>query len=139
VVAKGGSLLLGIGPKPDGTLPEDAVNKLGEIGKWMNKNGNAIYNTRTTNIYKSDSTFFTKSKNGELHYALVCLNENEVLPEFVTWSGNIPVKGSTIHLLQTNEKVNWKKEGERVKVYLPASLIKSKTAIPALAFKFIKE
>lgn len=35
VVAKGGSLLLGIGPKPDGNLPEEAVIRLKEVGKWL--------------------------------------------------------------------------------------------------------
>ena len=37
VVAKGGSLLLGIGPKPDGTLTDEAVEKMQEIGQWMKK------------------------------------------------------------------------------------------------------
>jgi alpha-L-fucosidase len=48
VAAKGGSPLLGIGPKPDGTLPQEAVERMQQIGTWLQKNGAAIYNTRTT-------------------------------------------------------------------------------------------
>ncbi|MBB1284346.1 alpha-L-fucosidase [Flavisolibacter sp. BT320] len=138
VVAKGGSLLLGVGPKPDGTLPADVVERLQSIGKWMDKNGAAIYNTRTTPAFKEDSTFFTRSKTGNLHYALVCLPENETLPSFVTWKSNRPKKGSTIQLVATGEKLKWAQEGETVKVFLPASVKKSTEGAPALAFSFTR-
>ena len=42
VVAKGGSLLLGIGPKPDGTLTDVALQRMKEVGQWLSKNGAAI-------------------------------------------------------------------------------------------------
>jgi alpha-L-fucosidase len=34
---------LNIGPKPDGSVPEDSVRILTEVGKWMDKNGPTIY------------------------------------------------------------------------------------------------
>ena len=136
VVAKGGSLLLGVGPKADGTLPEEVTERLQEIGKWMDRNGAAIYNTRTTRAYKEDSTFFTRAKTGNLHYALVCLPEGKPAPASVTWKSNLPQKGSAIRLLQTGEQVKWSMEGAAVKVFLPSSFSKSKEAVPALAFSF---
>ncbi|HEY1021819.1 MAG TPA: alpha-L-fucosidase, partial [Flavisolibacter sp.] len=136
VVAKGGSLLLGIGPKPDGSLPSEVVQRLQQIGKWMDKNGAAIYNTRTIESYKQDSTFFTRSKAGNLHYALVCLPEADPIPTMVTWTGNPPKKGGTMHWLQTGEKVKWVQEGNRVKVFLPSSAKKIKEPLPALAFSY---
>lgn len=42
-VARGGNLLLNVGPKPDGTLPNEAVDRLGEIATWYLKNGESIY------------------------------------------------------------------------------------------------
>jgi alpha-L-fucosidase len=137
VVAKGGSLLLGVGPKPDGTLPEEVISRLQEIGKWMDKNGAAIYNTRTTDAYKEDSIFFTRSKSGNVKYALVCLPENKALPSYVSWKTNLPQKGTTMQLMQTGEKVKWVPDADGVKVYLPASLKKIKETLPALAFSFI--
>ncbi|ULQ50708.1 alpha-L-fucosidase [Flavihumibacter fluvii] len=44
-VANGGNLLLDIGPKEDGTIPEEQVNVLKELGAWNAKNGEAIFNT----------------------------------------------------------------------------------------------
>jgi alpha-L-fucosidase len=44
-VSKNGHLLLNIGPKPDGTLPEQAVEILRGMGAWLQVNGEAIYGT----------------------------------------------------------------------------------------------
>jgi len=38
-----GNLLLNIGPKPDGTIPEEAIPRLTAVGQWITKNGEAIY------------------------------------------------------------------------------------------------
>ena len=44
-VSNGGNLLLDIGPKPDGTIPDEQVNILKELGAWNKRNGTAIFNT----------------------------------------------------------------------------------------------
>ena len=46
IVSKNGALLLNIGPKPDGTIPEPEERLLREIGGWLALNGEAIYATR---------------------------------------------------------------------------------------------
>ncbi|MCW3091240.1 MAG: alpha-L-fucosidase [Ferruginibacter sp.] len=136
VVAKGGSLLLGVGPKPDGTLPAEANQRLQEIGRWMNKNGEAIYNTRITKNYHDGSTWFTQNNQSGKRYALVCLKDDEALPVTITWKMNVPKKGTKMKLLQTGEMVKWQQTGEGVAVILPASLRKINGALPALAFSF---
>lgn len=45
VVAHGGNLLLDMGPKEDGTIPEEQVHVLKELGAWNKRNGEAIFNT----------------------------------------------------------------------------------------------
>ncbi len=42
----GANLLLNIGPRPDGTIPPEAEERLREIGRWLRANGGAIYGTR---------------------------------------------------------------------------------------------
>jgi len=46
IAARGGNYLLNIGPKPDGTFPDESVERLKEIGKWMKVNNEAIYGTQ---------------------------------------------------------------------------------------------
>ena len=46
IVSKNGALLLNIGPKADGTIPEPEKVILREIGAWLKTNGEAIYGTR---------------------------------------------------------------------------------------------
>ena len=44
-VSKNGFLLLNVGPKPDGSIPEEAKDRLFGLGRWLEVNGEAIYGT----------------------------------------------------------------------------------------------
>jgi len=46
IASKGGNYLLNVGPKPDGTFPQESVQRLKEIGNWMKINSEAIYATQ---------------------------------------------------------------------------------------------
>ncbi len=46
IASKGGNYLLNIGPKPDGTFPQESVDRLKSIGDWMALNSEAIYDTK---------------------------------------------------------------------------------------------
>jgi alpha-L-fucosidase len=45
IIGMGGNLLLDVGPKPDGTIPEKQVYTLKELGKWIKKHEEAVYST----------------------------------------------------------------------------------------------
>jgi alpha-L-fucosidase len=139
VVAKGGSLLLGVGPKPDGTLPEEAVQRMAAIGRWLDQNGAAIYGTRALDAYREENIFFTRSKSGDLKYALITFAEGAPLPKEISWKAHLPKKGTAVRLLQTGETVKWKREGAGVRLYLPARLLTGKQPVTALAFSFVPE
>jgi alpha-L-fucosidase len=134
VVAKGGSLLLGIGPKPDGTLPAEATQRLAEIGQWTSKNGEAIYATRITKYYHAGNTWFTQNKKEATRYAIVCLEEGKQVPVTVSWQTNRPKLKSKIRLLQTGEYVKWTATENGVTIVLPKSI--AGKSYPALAFAF---
>ncbi len=45
IASKGGNYLLNVGPKADGTFPQQSIDLLKEMGAWMNINGESIYGT----------------------------------------------------------------------------------------------
>jgi alpha-L-fucosidase len=134
IVAKGGSLLLGVGPTADGVMQQGAIEKLSEIGAWLGKNGEAIYSTRITPVYHDGNTWFTSSKDGKKLYALVTVPENSAVPATVSWTGNVPKKGSKMKLVSTGATVKWKAEGDLVTVTIPGAIQKQSTPALALAF-----
>ncbi|MNU85739.1 Alpha-L-fucosidase [compost metagenome] len=138
VVAKGGNLLLGVGPKADGTIPENVEQRLLEIGAWMDLNKEAIYETRSLDHYYEESIFFTHNPKKKT-YALVVSNESFRKNKVVSWSVNLPKKGTTMIYLPTGEKVKWKIKDDQVVVQLPGSIIHSKSENPVWAFAFEME
>jgi alpha-L-fucosidase len=71
VVARGGNLLLGIGPTSTGELVPMVRERLIEIGAWLQINGSAIYGTRAPETAERDGFRFTAGKDGRTLNAFV--------------------------------------------------------------------
>lgn len=67
--AKGGNLLLNIGPKADGSVPEGIAEVFRGVGKWLRVNGEAIYGTRP--YFGFAGTLATRSADGKFIYVFL--------------------------------------------------------------------
>lgn len=130
IVAKGGNLVLGVGPTPEGLIQPEAVSRLKEIGQWLQQNGKAIYSTTTTLHYHDGNIWFTAAKDGSRLYAIYQLNEGDSLPADVSWTGNVPTKG--VRLLSTGKKLKSRINGNQVIVTLPKNMDKQSFALELL-------
>ena len=71
IASKGGNYLLNIGPKGDGSVPEESVKSLRAIGAWMKVNGESIYGTTANPFGKLDWGSCTKrltDTGGKLYF-----------------------------------------------------------------------
>jgi alpha-L-fucosidase len=59
----GGNYLLNIGPRGDGSIPEESVNILQTVGKWMDGHGQTIYKTDVCRVKRSAFANFTRKGN----------------------------------------------------------------------------
>lgn len=69
--AKGGNLLLNVGPSPEGEIPEEQKRRLEEIALWMFVNGEAIYGVRPWVVTNENDYWFTRKKNTNTVYVIV--------------------------------------------------------------------
>ena len=65
IVSKGGNYLLNIGPRPDGMFPQESIQRLKEIGKWMKVNGESIYGTTASPFAELSWGRCTKKTGGD--------------------------------------------------------------------------
>jgi alpha-L-fucosidase len=120
VVSKNGNLLINVGPKPDGSIPEIQLERLQELGDWMAVNGEAIYDTRPWQVSGSQTvsgkaTRYT-SKEGKLFVHLF----EQPGPE-ETLPGLILEEGTKVRMLGAEGSLKWKQKGTAVEVSFPQS------------------
>jgi alpha-L-fucosidase len=115
ISSKGGNFLLNVGPKPDGTFPDEAVDRLDAIGQWMQVNGEAIYQT-TASPYESPAWGRYTRRPGILYAHIFDWPDNGKL-EITAPDAEV----EKIHLLaDRNNSLTYTKIRDRLVIDLPA-------------------
>jgi len=101
-IGKGGNLLLDIGPKADGTIPDEQVNILKELGRWTGKHAEAVYGTRAGIPAEHFFGPTALNKTGDILYLYLPYKPN----------GQIMLKGiknkiNRIWVVGNGTKLNW--------------------------------
>lgn len=120
VVSKGGNFLLNIGPGPDGELDPIAYRRLKEIGAWMQRNGESIYNTRIFHSFsEGEDIRYTQSKDGKTKFIfLFKFPKQKIILSKMNCAAN-----ARLSLLSNGKKMNWKAQaGGGIEIDVPAAL-----------------
>jgi alpha-L-fucosidase len=125
--AKGGNLLLGIGPDPQGRIPAEVVRRLAEIGTWMRVNGEAIYGARPMPPFQAGDLRFTQ-KDGKV-YAFVMAPETSAASGSLHVGGFHPVPGSAVTLLATGKPLAWQDAPDGFTVDVSAECLAGSAAV----------
>ena len=99
IVSKNGNLLVNIGPRSDGTIPEEVQSVLREVGGWLKINGEGVYGTRPWKIYGEGPT---KIVEGAFH-------DTDAQP-FTERDFRFTTKGGALYAFQ----LGWAGDGEAV-------------------------
>lgn len=120
IVAKGGNLLLNIGPGPDGDFDQVAYERLKNIGLWMEVNDEAIYKTKPVQPYKYENVCFTRKKDTKMVYAVYLEKEdNGGVPSKIEIKGIKAAKNAKLSLLGSRGSLKWKNTDSGIEIYMP--------------------
>ena len=112
--AKGANLLLNIGPRPDGTLPDESLERLKAIGEWMDVYGETIYGT-TAGIVP-EQPWGVSTRKGHRNFLHVFKDTAEIF---------VPLENTDIVECKSypgGEELKFKKVKGGISVQLPAGV-----------------
>jgi len=131
--AGSGNLLLNIGPMPDGSVPEESVKPLTEVGEWLKENGKAVYGKKLKSPYNAANGVCGSSWDEKLVYLW-----NWIWPE----GGQMAIGGfmtpvKSVRMVKDGTSIDFEQKGHRIILKnLPKSSPDKITGITVLELEF---
>lgn len=127
VVSKNGNLLLNVGPRPDGSVPQEQAVPIRTLGRWLSVNGAAIYGTRPWSRANDVSrqghkVMYTTDKEGNLYALVERVHAGEMSITLADVQADASVAPtSAVSMLGQADAVRWLQMGTDLQLTLPAS------------------
>ena len=139
-ISKNGVVMLNIGLRGDGTIPEKQIGYLTAFGDFLKINGEGIYGTRPWKIFGEGSLEVKDGRQGENHkdyspedirfttkdgflYAFVLASpQKDIVIKTLAEGGILNSKIEQIELMGSKEKLKWKRTDEALTITLPKTL-----------------
>jgi alpha-L-fucosidase len=126
--ARGGNLLLNVGPDGAGRIPELSQTYLREVGQWLKANGESIYGTTHSPIPDQPWGVSTRKGNKLYLHVFTRPNDGELRVPAVT------AKVGQVHLLDASESLSSRQQGSDLVVSLPAKLADDRDTVVVAEF-----
>ena len=119
IVSKNGNLLLNVGPMADGAIPANQAERLRALGRWLDINGEAIFDTRPWRRADGKTSQGLDLRFTSNEYALYVTllgtpSESEIRVE-----GLEAPTGANVQLLGREGDLNWGQDGADMMIQLP--------------------
>lgn len=120
----GGNLLLNVGPTPEGEIPPLHQERLREVGRWLERNGESVYRTRAGVIPATRETVSTVRDNHHFVHVL------DYVSDCVILSG-VPAHVQKARHVASGQELEMEREGanffvsaasDRTTIYIPPEL-----------------
>ncbi|MBS3733363.1 MAG: alpha-L-fucosidase [Phycisphaerae bacterium] len=132
VTGGAGNLLLNIGPKPDGSVPDEACPRLRTVGKWLDKYDQCVYGDvdRADELVGMPFGSFTRKGRTAFFWADRWVGREMTI-------GGVRGKVKAVELIGSRRKVRFRQKGERLMVSnLPATCPDKLVGIAPIAITF---
>jgi alpha-L-fucosidase len=121
IVAKGGNLLLGVGPNGKGDFEPEVYENLELLGKWLETNGEAIYETNPVEPFLDGKVAYTAKGDHTIYAIYMPAKDEKELPAEITVKTNLKGKLKA-SLLASKQKLSIKTVDGGITVSIPKNL-----------------
>ena len=142
IVSKNGTMMLNVGLRADGSLPETFRDELVKIGNWLKLNGESIYGTRPFKVFGENATdqrtVSENNKYADNLYAYTAKDlrfttkKNTVYVLVLDWPGNNAVLKvehlnaqeigdvTSVTFVPNGQKLEWEQKEDGLYITLPS-------------------
>lgn len=132
-ISKNGVTLLDVAPKADGTLPQEQIDGLKELGEWMKINKTALYGAKPAHYveggidkWQDEDRTMRFLEKGDFLYAIELGNVWPTEKGFANYEESVPpiapvrikdarpLKGSAVRLLGYDKDLPWHMDGDEL-------------------------
>jgi alpha-L-fucosidase len=136
IVSKGGNYLLNVGPTSEGLIPQPSIDRLMEVGAWMETNGEAIYGTSPWRVFhdgpleneaprpskgstgSSVDIRFT-AKGNSLYAICLAWPGKDLLVRALARQGAAPKVIAAVRMLGSKEAIAWRQTDDGLALSVP--------------------
>lgn len=129
VVGRGGNVLLNVGPDRDGVIPPAHVDRMREVGAWMEKFGRSIYGTRPGPFQPADRRYCATYKERSVFVHVLDWKDSETL-ELPALKGKVTACG-----LVNGPSVAFSQSEHGIEIVVPAAARQSPATVVELTLE----